>query len=412
MRVLFVTYSDKTIFQPMVPLAWAMRTAGHDVRVASQPSLAATITQAGLTAVPVGRDRGTWRLAGLYPDLAEAQREGLPEPYRSAVCDPAEVDADAMRAGYVDLIEHWHKLDSFPMITDLVAFAQHWQPDLILWEATTYAGAIAARACGAVHGRLLWSIDVFGMARSRFRQFDGDDPMAGWLAPYARRYGTEFGEDMVTGQFSIDQLPGSLRMEADLHYVPMAYQPYGGAAVVPRWLWEPPGRPRVALTLGVTATDRYAGYAAGTQDIVDALSTMDIEVVATVKEGTLTRVPQNVRAIPFVPLDALVPTCAAVINHAGPGTFLTIARHAVPQLTVPWDFDEPELARRAGVQGAALVVHADRATGPVVRAGLERLLSEPGFRERAAALRAEMLALPSPNELVPRLEELTAKYSA
>jgi UDP:flavonoid glycosyltransferase YjiC (YdhE family) len=139
---------------------------------------------------------------------------------------------------------------------------------------------------------------------------------------------------------------------------------------------------------------------------------MDIEVVATVKEGTLTRVPQNVRAIPFVPLDALVPTCAAVINHAGPGTFLTIARHAVPQLTVPWDFDEPELARRAGVQGAALVVHADRATGPVVRAGLERLLSEPGFRERAAALRAEMLALPSPNELVPRLEELTAKYSA
>ena len=60
---------------PMVPLAWALRAAGHDVRVAVQPSFAATVTSAGLTAVPVGRDRSTWRLAGMFPEETEADRD-------------------------------------------------------------------------------------------------------------------------------------------------------------------------------------------------------------------------------------------------------------------------------------------------------------------------------------------------
>ncbi|NUK03899.1 glycosyl transferase, partial [Streptomyces lunaelactis] len=38
---------------------------------------------------------------------------------------------------------------------------------------------------------------------------------------------------------------------------------------------------------------------------------------------------------------------------------------------------------------------------------LQRLLTEPSFAARAADLRDEMLALPTPNQLVPRLEELT-----
>ncbi len=36
MRVLFTTYAEKTHFLAMAPLAWALRTAGHEVVVASQ----------------------------------------------------------------------------------------------------------------------------------------------------------------------------------------------------------------------------------------------------------------------------------------------------------------------------------------------------------------------------------------
>ncbi|MEU5553670.1 activator-dependent family glycosyltransferase [Micromonospora sp. NPDC047793] len=421
MRVLFTCNPDRSMFQSMVPLAWALRTAGHEVRVASQPAFADVITQAGLTAVPVGADRNLFRAlkgVGVTAEMLEETRVGLPAPYDTAVEQPRSEDFIRMRESYDYRVRHWHRVDNFPMIAGLVAFALDWRPDLVLWEPLTYAGAIAASACGAAHARLLWSIDVFAVARERYLRLAagrGPDPLAAWLGGYARRYGDEFTEEMAHGHFSIDQLPPALSMRADLPYLSMRYTPYGGAAVVPGWLAAPPTRPRVALTLGITATAQFAGYAASIQDILDALADLDIEVVATVAESEQSRlraVPANTRVVSYVPLHALVPTCVAVINHAGPGTFLTTARHGVPQLTVPWDFDEPELARRAAVQGGSLTVRADRATGAAVREQLLRLVHEPAFPARARDLATEIESMPTPNQLVPVLTELTATYRA
>ena len=419
MRVLFTTYPDTTVFQPMVPLAWALRAAGHDVRVAVQPSFAGTVTSAGLTAVPVGRDRSTWRLAGMFPEETEADRDGLPAPYDAVTADPATLDFGEMRDAGARMIEEWHRLDNFPITAGLIDFARSWQPDLVIWESITYAGAIAAQACGAVSVRMLWSIDVFGVTRQIYRGLrdqqpagERDDPLRSWLEPYADKYGDGFREEYVTGDVTIDPLPPSLRMPAtDLTYLPMQYTPYGGAASVPRWVWEQPVRPRVALTLGLSATDIFAGYAVSAQDLLDALADLDVELIATIAEPErrkLERVPGNARLVSYVPLHALAPTCAAVINHAGPGTLLTIARDAVPQLTVPYDFDEPELARRAAAQGGSLTIPAGRATGEAVRDGLVRLLEEPRFAERAAALRDEIRDQPTPHRVVHRLEELAA----
>ncbi|WP_327000801.1 activator-dependent family glycosyltransferase [Dactylosporangium sp. NBC_01737] len=422
MRVLLTTYSERTFLQAMVPLAWALRTAGHEVRFASQPELADNITQAGLTAVPVGRNRGIWRLAEFEPEQREADREGLLSPYDAAAQDPADVDFATMREGYEDKTFGWHRLDNFPMIGGLVEFCRSWQPDLVLWEPTTYAAPIAAQACGAAHGRLLWSLDVFGVAREIYldlkaqqpdaEQIERVDPLAEWMAAFGAKHGVEYSEELITGQFTIDQLPDSVTMRAGLQYLPMQYTPYGGTAVVPKWLWTAPAKPRIALTLGITATDRFSGYAVSVQDILRSLGGLDVEVVATIAEAEqhkLGELPGNVRIESWVPLQALVATCSAVIHHAGPGTLLTVAQEGVPQLTVPWDFDEPELARRVAAQGAALVIHASEATGDRVRDGVRRLLEEPGFRERAGALRDELRAMPTPNQLVPQLEELTAK---
>ncbi|WP_186776767.1 activator-dependent family glycosyltransferase [Streptomyces salinarius] len=421
MRVLFTTTPDKSLFQQMVPLAWALRTAGHEVRVASQPKFADTVTQAGLTAVPVGHERDIWRLAQMDPEEREAGRKGLPSPFHAAEGALEDLDWQTLKEGYEEAVQ-WHKFDNFPMIADLVAYARHWKPDLVIWEPWTYAGAIAAKATGAAHARLLWSIDVLGLTRTRYlelnsRQPEADraDPLADWLASYAHKYGGgEYSEDMATGHFSIDQFPTSLRMEGEgLRYEPMRYVPYGGPVSVPRWLWDEPARPRIALTLGIAATNLFAGYIADVSDILESLADLDVEVVATIAESEqhkLARVPENVRVVSYVPLHALLPTCTAVIHHAGPGTFLTTALNPVPQVAVPWDFDEPELARRAAEQGSLLSIRADRATGAAVREALLRVLNEPGFRAAATELRDQFRALPTPNELVPRLEELTAEF--
>jgi glycosyltransferase (activator-dependent family) len=413
-RVLFATYPEKTIFQPMVPLAWALRAAGHEVLVASQPSFMDMITQAGLTAVPIGRQHtnSLRRLTQAYPQRAEEERDGLPSPYDAVTQE--NPDWATMCAGYRNVVDTWHKLNNFPLMAGLVDFARAWKPDLVIWEPHTYAAPLAALASGAAHGRLLWSVDIFGVTRDLFVRGKAgpEDPLADWLGGYARKYGFDFTEELVTGQFSIDPLPDSLRMDVGLHCLPMRYVPYGGPAVVPAWLRTPPERPRVALTLGTSATEIFAGYKVSVQEILTALSDLDIEVVATVAESEqrkLERVPDNARVVSFVPLNDLSPTCSVVINHAGPGTFLSTAIHGVPQLGLPWEFDELELAPRVTRHGAGLMLSGDEVTGERVRDQVLRLLHEPAFGTRAEQLRDEVLAMPAPSRLVGELEQLTTK---
>jgi glycosyltransferase (activator-dependent family) len=424
MRVLFVVNPEKAHFYAMAPLAWALRCAGHEVRVASQPRFGDTITQAGLTAVPVGRDVDLWELIPRHDDFRDwkwrPQYGLLDHPPYDVAESPEKATWDYMSPSYGDQVLVWHKPACFPMIGGVVEFARHWEPDLILWEPLAFAGPVAAKACGAAHGRLMWSVDVFGYTRGEFRRLKSEQPaddrqdfLAEWLDGYARKYGTEFTEDMITGQFTVDQLPESIRLEGEgLHYVPMRYVPYGGAAVVPKWLHTEPERPRVALSMGVSLTDHGAGYSVSVQDVLNELSTLDIEVVATIAESEqkkLTRVPDNARIMSYAPLDALAATCSAVITHGGFGTFLTSALHGIPQLSAAWDFDSPLLARRAAAQGGSLAIKADEATGEVVRESVVRLLTEPAFGDRAAQLRNELLDMPTPNELVSQIEELTIK---
>ncbi|MGW0595393.1 activator-dependent family glycosyltransferase [Streptosporangium sp. NPDC002607] len=417
MRVLFAANPEKAHLLAMVPLAWALRTAGHEVRVAGQPAFTDLITQAGLTAVPVGRDADLWQLLARDPRLPDWTWEpayGLPTPY-DVVEFPEKATREYLTTGYAEVQQSWHRPACLPIIAGLVDFARHWRPDLVIWEPLTFAGPIAAKACGAAHARLPWSLDVFGLTRDRFLRLGDEraDPLRDWLEGYGRKHGFAFDEEMITGHFTVDQLPASLSMRAGLDYVPMRYVPYGGPAIVPKWLWTAPERPRVALTMGLSLTDHQAGYSVSVQEILDALADLDIEVVATIattEQDKLARVPANARLVSYVPLHALAPTCSVVISHGGFGTVLTTALHGVPQLAMPWDFDGPLFARQVADQGAALVVAADRASGAAVRENVLRLLGEPGFRERAADLRDEIHAMPSPNDLVPRLEELTAKH--
>ncbi|MGW0811281.1 activator-dependent family glycosyltransferase [Nonomuraea sp. NPDC002799] len=452
MRVLFVANPEKAHLLAMVPLAWALRTAGHEVRVAGQPAFAELITQAGLTAVPVGRDADLWQLLARdhrLPDWTWEPAYGLPVPY-DVVDDPARGTWPHLSGGFAEALRTWHRPGSLPMIAGLVEFARHWRPDLVVWEPLAFAGPIAAKACGAAHARLPWSLDVFGIARERFVRLRDDRPagdrpetlgetpddapddrtdalgdradalgdwadaLGDWLASYGRKFGFRYSEDMPTGHFTIDQIPASMSLRAPgLAYVPMRFVPYGGRAAVPKWLRAPPDRPRVALTMGLSLTDHKAGYAVSVQDVLDALADLDVELVATVPDDERDRlghVPANARLVPFAPLDALAPTCSAVINHAGFGTFMTTALHGVPQLALPWDFDGPAFARQAAAQGGTLAIRADLASGDAVRQGVLRLLGEPAFGERAAALRAEIHALPAPNEIAGRLEELAAAH--
>jgi glycosyltransferase (activator-dependent family) len=422
MKVLFATANDGSFLHPMISLAWALRTAGHEVLVANQAFATPHVTAAGLTAVPVGRQTAPDRLLTamrVTPEMLEEARPGLQPPY-DAIDPEHEPTWAELLSAYVEDVDRC-RYENFPMIAGLVALARDWRPDLIVWEPFTLAGPIAAKASGAAHARMLFGIDVFGVARRRFLDRMAEqpperqaDPLADWLGGYARKYGAGFTEDMACGQFTIDQYPTVLQVEAaGLDYLHSRYLPYGGKACVPAWLQVPPDRTRIALTMGFTASGFFNGFGFSLQDVLDRLGSLDVEVVAVVDEGQqakLGRVPDNTRLASWVPLDVLAGACSAAVNHAGGGTLSTFAVHGVPQLTLPYHFDEPVLGRNHAAFGAGLTIRPGEATGEAVRDAVRRLLDEPAFAERAGRLRDEMAALPSGNRLVRRLEERVAEY--
>ncbi|MGH4011331.1 MAG: activator-dependent family glycosyltransferase [Pseudonocardiaceae bacterium] len=425
MKVLFTTMSFPTHFYPMVPLAWALRTAGHEVRVASEPDLTGTITESGLTAVSVGRSESEWAMDDpVTMDLLEDfYDEGA--MYVFGFDLTAKNRAQWTLEGLLNLENIMvpallAEINNDPMVDDLVAFARTWQPDLVIWEPFTFAGAIAARATGAAHARLIYTPDASGRARQEFvRQSASqpaqhrEDPTGEWLEQTLQRFGCHFDEEIVTGQWTIDPTPASMRLNLGRRTVGMRYVPYHGRAVVPEWMRQPPPRQRVCITLGLS------GAIANRGDLLtvtsQATAGLDIEIVMTLDATELDpmpAIPDNVRLAGFVPLNELLTTCSAIVHHGGPGTLTTAALHGVPQVILTEDPITEVSAERIHELGAGLTMPSEELTVAALREKIIRVLDEPSFAENAGRIREEMLDESSPNEVVPLLEKLTNEHRA
>ncbi|MFD7054929.1 activator-dependent family glycosyltransferase [Streptomyces mirabilis] len=431
MRVLFVTFPWRSHLHLVVPLGWALQTVGHEVRVASGPELTDVITGSGLTAVPVGRGEPVFekveRVQGdMLRKIAEERGEVDDLMVDMSENREGELTWERLRWLYRVLGETFKAMND-SMIEDLVAYCRWWKPDLVVWDTLSYAGSVAATAVGAAHTRMPTGIDVEARMRRHYLRVreqqapeDREDPLAEWLGEWAEKYGASFSEEMVSGQFTIDQMVGSMLLESDVPQVPLGYVPYNGPSVVPDWTRRAPSKRRVLATFGVSLEkdpSASAFSAEQLQGMLDSLADLDIELVVTLPEQIqkeLKRVPDNTRMVEFVPLHVIIPSCSAVIHHGGVNTFLDSIVHEVPQLIVSRVVtDMGERGPRMERAGAGLWIpgdEPDELSGARIRDALVRLLEEPAFREGAGRLREELLAQPTPGEAVRELELLANRY--
>ncbi|TDC45404.1 activator-dependent family glycosyltransferase [Actinomadura sp. KC345] len=420
MRVLFATLPYKAHLYAQVPVAWALRSAGHEVRVASRPDLVDDITHTGLTAVPVGEPLDLeGKMAANHADDGAPEVEDL-------------MRMDELRAEKLTY-DHTHERFStmtataFPLassvrtVDEIVDFARTWRPDLLVWDSLFFAGAVAARACGAAHARLLYGLDLLGWMRQGYlKAVHGrppelrDDPVREWLGWTLEQYGCDYGEDAFMGRWTIDPVPSSMRLAVEHPYVPVRHVPYNGRSVIEGWLREPPKRRRVCLTLGLSFREFMGGDRVSVARLLEAVADLDAEVVATFNAEQMagvSSVPDNVRVVDFAPMNELLPTCSAIVHQGGFGQALTAQAHGVPQVVLPnglWD--TVARGRRLQDAGAGLCAPADGISADELRRMLVRVLEEPRFAEGAAGLRAEMLGTPAPAGIVPLLEKLTDEH--
>jgi rhamnosyltransferase subunit B len=104
------------------------------------------------------------------------------------------------------------------------------------------------------------------------------------------------------------------------------------------------------------------------------------------------------------PFARLLPRLAALVHHGGIGTTAEALRAGVPQLVVPFAFDQFDNALRARRLGVAEVVLARRASVRRVRHALDRLLSSASVAQACREVAARVANGPPPGWLVAQVE--------
>ncbi len=120
--------------------------------------------------------------------------------------------------------------------------------------------------------------------------------------------------------------------------------------------------------------------------------------------------PANVSVVRSAPHSAILEQAAAVVTHGGHGTVIKALAADVPLLVVPMGRDQLDNATRVTERGAGLQLGQDAEPEAIAQA-VRSLLDEPGFREAAARLGAQIRDDASGDDAVAELERLGSAAS-
>ncbi|GAA2903621.1 hypothetical protein GCM10010524_39380 [Streptomyces mexicanus] len=291
MRALFMSTPVSTHFAPSIPLAWALRAAGHEVLVAGQPDIVGTAHGAGLCTAVVGE----------YFDALEPLTSGLPDGKR-----PIEVGRTRVRDGHWDAVNKIWLIHCRYMVSQYLALAREWKPDLIVADPLEFSALIVGGVLGIPTVNRRWGVDPAGSPGQEMAR---------------RTMGTMLGRLGLDGlpepALVVDPCPPSLQVPEAPPSRGMRYVPFNGTGTLPGWAKEEPrGQRRICVTFGrLTAAlngmplFRAVAEAAGQCEGVETILTLEPEF-----QDELGPVPPSVRVVSPAPLHLFLGTCDAIVS--------------------------------------------------------------------------------------------------
>jgi UDP:flavonoid glycosyltransferase YjiC (YdhE family) len=362
---------------PLVPLALAARSAGHEVVFAT-----------GAAFLPRLRAQGfEVHEAGIAVGEAEAQARRR----HGADADPIEL----ILTMFADVLPRRTAADLAPLLADR-------RPDLVVYEQSDVGAVVAARRAGVpavshIIGRSLPD-PVRARAADRLAWvWDGETP-----------------HDPLAGDTTLDIWPPSLldpSTRAIPTRIPVRPTPWNEPAPLPEIATEPRTRPLVYLTLGTVAFGAVETLRAA----VTGLSRLPVDVVVAIGPGdpaALGEVPASVRVAGFLDQARLLPHVDLVVHHGGTGTLLGAFATGVPQLLLPQGADQFVNAEVVAELGAGRRLVGEELTAEAVTERVRELLADDDAARIAGRIGTEIAAMPAPEAVVPTLVELAGAHSA
>jgi UDP:flavonoid glycosyltransferase YjiC (YdhE family) len=389
MRVLLTTQPGHGHFRPLLPLARALRDAGHEVRVGTSASFASVVEWEGIRSEAVGLD---WL-------------HGVESTIPPEVNVPPE--ADTLETFFA---HKFVRMTAERLAVDVVALAQRWRPDLIVRETTEFGGSLAAEGLGVASAALQVASPTL-------------------MSPGVL-HEVALALDEIRPRLDLPPDPDGVAMRDELVicfappalHDPSVELPRGFQSFHPGSSFADGSEPEAVSGLGVDRPLVYATLGTvfnepGLVDrffpaILDGLSDAAVDLLLTVgptvDPASVRDQRAGVRVLSYVPQRAVLDHCAVVISHGGYGTLLDSVDAAVPCVIVPFGADQFLNAAAAQRLGIGIVVEEETLAAPLIREAVEALL-DPGSPShgRIRELRDQWRALPGPGAAVAALIALT-----
>lgn len=362
----------------MLGLAKALAERGHEVLWAAHEKPCAQLRAAGFEAIEAGppENLSSKTMAERFPWLLDLPPAERPDFMFAKIFGPE-------RAG--------------PMLDDLLPVTGSFEPSLLVCDQAELAGPIAAALAGVPN-----VTHAFGHPLPEPRVARMGEEMAGLRVAHGLEPGTYAG---LYDHLYLDIYPEALKTYdsphiADVHPIRPAERSGPGEQGS---AWPGGDAPLVYVTFGTVF-----GTTELIRTVVEAIRELPVRVVATCGPGKDPRElgdqPSNVHVADYVPQAELLPHCAAVISHAGSGTFLAALAEGLPQLLLPQAADQFLNARAGARAGAGIEIDPADLSPEAIAAALEALLGDGSYRDAAQRLSADIEAMPDSRAVAAELE--------
>jgi len=370
-RVLFSSIDGIGHLFPLLPLARALRQAGHSVAFMAPPPARAMLAADRFSLVPAGPS-----IEDVVPATVGRHPELLHLPPERAIERAIPIFADVR----VELT-----------LSEALAAARAWRPDMIISEHSDFVGPLVAALTGARPATLGFgpghAADLLELASDRVAKHY----RAHGLRP-PRRGGLYEGVYLDTCPAAL-QAPGFARPVNSRPLRPEAAVAGGQGWSLPDFA-ERADRPLVLLTMGTVFNDTAALCTA-----LDGLAQLDVNVLATVgPDGdphAISIDPARVRIERFAPLGLLLGHCDLVVAHGGAGTTLAALAHGIPLVMIPQGADQFINTARVVTAGAGLPVPPARCTSAAIRDAAALVLRKRSYAASATSIAAQIAMMPT-----------------